>query len=60
MHTLQCIEDNTRVWFQMYGSNINLDTEGNITSVIDGSLTLEFYLAACEAAGLGRPPVIIE
>ena len=60
MHTLQCLEDNTRVWFQMYGSNINLDTDGNITSVVDGSLTLEFYLAICEANGLGKPPVMIE
>ena len=60
VHTLQCIEDNTRVWFQMYGSNINLDAEGNITSVIDGPLTLEFYLGVCEAEGLGRPPVIVE
>ena len=39
VHTLQCIEDNTRVWFQMVGSNINLDAEGNITSVIDGPLS---------------------
>ena len=60
MHTLQCLEDNTRVWFQMYGSNINLDTDGNITSVVDGPLTLAFYLAMCEANGLGRPPVMIE
>jgi hypothetical protein len=43
----------------MYGSNINLDTEGNITSVVDGPLTLEFYLAMCEANGLGKPPVMI-
>ena len=60
MHTLQCIEDNTRVWFQMYGSNINLDAQGNITSVVDGALTLDFYLAMCEASGLGRPPVVVE
>jgi 2,4'-dihydroxyacetophenone dioxygenase len=60
MHTLQCIEDNTRVWFQMYGSNINLDDQGNITSVVDGPLTLEFYLAVCEANGLGKPPVMVE
>ena len=25
VHTLQCVEDDTRVWFQMYGSNVNLD-----------------------------------
>ncbi len=60
VHTLQCIEDNTRVWFQMYGSNINLDADGNITSVVDGMLTLEFYYALCEEKGLPRPNVLVE
>ena len=60
IHTLQCVEDDTRVWFQMYGSNINLDEEGNITSVVDGQVTLDFYLAMCEEQGLPRPNVIIE
>ncbi len=59
-HTLQCVEDDTRVWFQMYGSNINLDAEGNITSVVDGLLTLNFYLMMCEEQGLPRPNVLIE
>ncbi|MEP5763350.1 MAG: 2,4'-dihydroxyacetophenone dioxygenase family protein [Halieaceae bacterium] len=59
-HTLQCIEDNTRVWFQMYGANINLDEAGEIDSVIDGQAVLEFYLAMCEAAGLPRPAVLVE
>ena len=57
-HTLMAVEDNTRVWFQMYGSNINLDDDGNITSVVDGTVTLEFYLAMCEAEGLPRPNVL--
>ncbi len=60
VHTLQCIEDDTQVWFQMYGSNINLDAEGNITSVVDGALTLEFYLAMCEEMGLPKPPVLVD
>lgn len=60
VHTLQCIEDNTRVWFQMYGSNINLDADGNITSVVDGQMTLDFYLAMCEAEGLPTPTVLVE
>jgi 2,4'-dihydroxyacetophenone dioxygenase len=59
-HTLTCIEDNTQVWFQMYGSNINLDAEGNITSVVDGQLTLDFYLALCAEMGIPNPPVIVE
>ncbi len=60
VHTLQCIEDDTQVWFQMYGSNINLDAQGNITSVIDGAMTLEFYLAVCEQEGLPRPRVLVD
>lgn len=60
VHTLQCVEDNTRVWFQMYGSNINLDADDNITSIIDGQLTLDFYLAMCEEQGLPRPSVLVE
>lgn len=59
-HTLQCIEDNTRVWFQMYGSNVNIDADGNITSVVDGLLTLEFYYMMCEEQGLPRPNVLVE
>jgi 2,4'-dihydroxyacetophenone dioxygenase len=60
VHTLQCIEDNTRVWFHMYGVNLNLDASGNIESVSDGPGTLAFYLAVCEQQGLGRPPVLVD
>jgi len=59
IHTLMCIEDNTQVWFHMYGCNLNLDDSGNITSVSDGAGTLQAYLAMCEAQGLGVPNVII-
>jgi len=54
-----CIEDNTRVWFQMYGANLNLADDGSIDSVVDGQAALEYYLAICEAEGLPRPPVLI-
>ena len=40
VHTLQAIEDDTHVWFQMYGANLNLDADGNVESVVDGALTL--------------------
>ena len=58
-HTLECIEDDTRVWFQMYGKNLNLDAEGNVESVFDGPGTLEGYYLLCEAAGLPRPNVLV-
>jgi quercetin dioxygenase-like cupin family protein len=60
VHTLQCIEDETQVWFHMYGVNLNLDAEGNVESVADGSGTLAFYLAMCEQMGLPRPNVLVD
>lgn len=60
VHTLQCIEDDTRVWFHMYGVNLNLGAEGNIESVSDGPGTLAFYLALCEQHGLPRPPALTD
>ena len=59
VHTLECIEDDTQVWFQMYGSNLNLDDDGNIASVSDGAGTLAAYYALCEAQGLPRPNVVV-
>jgi quercetin dioxygenase-like cupin family protein len=60
IHTLQCIEDGTDVWFHMYGSNLNLDADGNVESVTDGRSALMGYLALCEMQGLGRPDVITD
>jgi 2,4'-dihydroxyacetophenone dioxygenase len=59
VHTLQCIEDNTRVWFHMYGVNLNLDADDNVESVADGAGSLAFYLAMCEQMGLPRPNVLV-
>ncbi len=59
-HTLQCIEDNTRVWFQMYGANISLNEDDGIDMVIDGQMTLDVYFAMCEEQGLPRPKVLVE
>jgi quercetin dioxygenase-like cupin family protein len=60
VHTLQCLADGTRVWFQMLGANLNLDADGKVESVADGPTTLEFYFAACEAQGLPRPHPLVE
>ena len=59
VHTLQCIEDDTRVWFHMYGVNLNLDDDGNIDSVSDGPGSLAAYYALCEAQGYPRPNVVV-
>ena len=60
IHTLQCVEDDTRVWFHMYGVNLNLDDEGNIVSTASGDLALAFYLEMCKQQGFGEPNVLVE
>lgn len=59
IHTLQVLEDDTHVWFQIYGANLNLDAAGNVESVFDGTSTLANYLSLCEAARLPRPNVLV-
>ena len=60
VHTLTVLEDDTHVWFQMYGVNLNLDADGNVESVADGAGSLAFYLAMCEQMGLPRPNVLVD
>jgi quercetin dioxygenase-like cupin family protein len=58
VHSLTAVEDNTQVWFQIYGANLNLDADGNVESFIDAGSVLQAYYALCEAAGLPRPNVL--
>ena len=60
VHTLECIEDNTQVWFQIYGANLNLDAEGNVESIVDAGGILEAYYMLCEAEGHPRPNVLVD
>lgn len=59
VHTLQVVEDDTHVWFQIYGRNLNLDDSGDVDSISDGASALAAYLGLCEQAGLPRPNVLI-
>lgn len=58
VHTLEVLEDDTHVWFQIYGSNLNLDDEDEVDSISDGASALGVYLKLCEQAGLPRPNVL--
>lgn len=58
IHTLRVIEDDTHVWFQMYGANLNLDADGEVESVSDGTSTLAVYRNLCAQAGLPQPNVL--
>lgn len=61
IHTLTVPDDVggiTDVFFAIYGANLNLDADGNITSVYDAPFMRDIYFALCEAEGKGRPDVI--
>ena len=60
VHTLTCIEDDTQVWFHMYGVNLNLDADGNVESIIDAGGILEAYYMLAEAEGHPRPNVLVD
>ncbi len=60
-HTLVVTEgctEVTDVFFAIYGSNLNLDADGNITSVLDAPSVLAAYRALCAAQGFAPPAVI--
>ena len=61
VHTLHVPESNTETTdavFVIHGANLNLDEAGNVTMVIDAAFIRDFYLALCEEAGHGTPPVV--
>jgi quercetin dioxygenase-like cupin family protein len=61
VHTLHFPETNTEVTdvsFVLHGANLNLDSEGNVESVLDAGAALSVYRAACRDCGLADPNVI--
>ncbi len=61
VHTLTVAESNTEVtdvFFAIYGANLNLDAEGNITSIVDATTIQQAYFVLCEMQGFDRPDVI--
>lgn len=51
VHTVECIEDDARVWLQMYGINLNLDDDSNVASIDGRADTLALYRELCEGEG---------
>ena len=63
VHTLVVPEENTEptdVFFAIWGANLNLDADGNVESVLDAGMVLQGYYLMCEAAGLPKPPVVLD
>ena len=62
VHTLMTPKDQegiTETWFAIYGANVNVDEEGNVTSITDAQSILAAYRALCEAQGLSSAKVIV-
>jgi quercetin dioxygenase-like cupin family protein len=62
LHTLTVAEDAAEeavVWFAIFGSNINIDDDGNVTSILDAKTVLTAYRALCELEGKSCDKVIV-
>ena len=62
VHTLTVPENQqgqTEVWFAVYGANVNIDEQGNVTSMVTAAFILEIYRALCAEAGHPDPKVIV-
>jgi len=47
------------VWFAIYGSNVNIDDDNNVTSMVDARAILTMYRALCEAEGKSCDNLIV-
>ena len=62
MHTLTVSPDATEdavVAFVIHGSNVNCDSEGNVTSVVDAQKVYHAYATLCEMAGKSCEATIV-
>ena len=61
-HTLVTPESNTEdmiTWFAIYGANINVDADGQVTSIVDAKAALDLYRGYCDAMDLDYSKLII-
>jgi hypothetical protein len=58
LHVPASNDGQTEVIFVMRGANLNLDDDGNVTSITDAEGTLAAYVALCEMQGFGTPAVL--
>jgi quercetin dioxygenase-like cupin family protein len=62
IHTLTVAEDakeDAVVWFAVFGSNVNINDKGDVTSVLDAATLLKVYRMLCAADGKSCDNVIV-
>lgn len=60
LHTLVVGDEPTDVWFSIYGANVNVDAEHNVTGVTDAQSILTAYQALCGAQRQSCEKLIIK
>ena len=54
IHTLTVANDAKEeavIWFAIFGSNVNIDDDGNVTSILDAKTVLQIYRGLVQAEG---------
>ena len=62
IHTLLVcddLEEETEVWFAIYGCNVNIDDGGSILGIVDAKAVMESYRQGCAAVGLDTSKMIV-
>ncbi|MGI9287453.1 MAG: 2,4'-dihydroxyacetophenone dioxygenase family protein [Pseudomonadales bacterium] len=62
VHTLIVAADakeDAMVWFSIYGSNVNIDDDNNVTSIVDAKTVLGAYRMLCAAEGKSCDKLIV-
>ena len=62
IHTLTVAADakeDAVVWFAIFGSNVNIDDKGNVTSVLDAATLLKLYRFLCASEGKSCDNLIV-
>lgn len=62
LHTLTVADDakeDAVVWFAIFGSNVNIDDDNNVTSILDAKTVLKVYRAMCAAEGKNCDNLIV-
>ncbi len=62
IHTLTVADDakeDAVVWFAVFGSNVNINDKGDVTSVLDAATLLKVYRMLCAAEGKSCDNVIV-
>jgi len=62
VHTLMVPDTNqqeTDVWFAIYGANVNTDAAGQVTGILDAATILNVYRGLCDAQGVSYDKLIV-